>query len=149
KTADQCLAAAKVLPFSNEGYVVVDSNWKRVKIKSPAYVAVSHLKGITTTARFIEIIKLNEQAELLSYYPEFKKTIDEIQTKIKKVGEQLQKRILELEKQKFETQKDFALVVKDLPCSGFYFMWYRDKNLDAIDWLMSQYADKICQIIDK
>jgi hypothetical protein len=35
----------KDMVWHDEGYVVVDANFNRVKIKNPAYVAVHHLKG--------------------------------------------------------------------------------------------------------
>jgi hypothetical protein len=33
----------------DEGYVIVDANFNRVKVKKPAYVAVHHLKGKSTS----------------------------------------------------------------------------------------------------
>jgi len=37
------VAAAEALPFDEEGYVVVDANWHRAKVKSLAYLQVHHL----------------------------------------------------------------------------------------------------------
>ena len=84
KSLEDCIEMAKNLPFSEEGYVVVDKYWKRNKIKSPAYVAAHHLKnnGIITKVRIIALIRLNEQKEFLVYYPEFKDTFDEVENKI-------------------------------------------------------------------
>lgn len=44
KTLDDTIEASKRLnPVESEGYVIRDDSWNRVKVKSPAYVALSHL----------------------------------------------------------------------------------------------------------
>lgn len=45
---DDCIEAAKALNtkisvVENEGFVVVDKNWHRIKIKSPSYIAFHHV----------------------------------------------------------------------------------------------------------
>ena len=73
KTLDECVNATKELPWDDEGYVVVDKNFNRVKIKSIAYVAAHHLKnnGVMSYARAIELARANEIAEVVAYFPEF------------------------------------------------------------------------------
>src|SRR5690606_13664662 len=44
-TLEDCLWATERMLFSEEGYVVVDNQYNRVKIKSPNYVAAHHLKN--------------------------------------------------------------------------------------------------------
>lgn len=54
---------ANQMPSNEEGYVVCDNNFNRVKIKSPAYVAAHHLKSSNKTHDIIEIFKKNEFEE--------------------------------------------------------------------------------------
>lgn len=77
---DDCLKATFKMGFDEEGFVVVDDNWNRVKIKSPSYVAAHHLKenGNVNRKRILEIIEANEMNEFLSYFPEYGKYIDEL-----------------------------------------------------------------------
>ncbi len=71
KSLDDCLKAALELnPVQNEGYVVVDGNFNRIKIKSPKYVALHHIKSNFSERRMLELIRLGEVTELLSYFPE-------------------------------------------------------------------------------
>ena len=149
KCLDECLNLAKELPFDNEGYVVVDKNFNRIKIKSYAYVRAHRLlnNGILTTLKFIELIKMNEQHELLGYYPEYKKNIDEIEKKVNFVAKDIECKLSEIKKQTFETQKDFALAVKDLPFYGFYFAWKKNENLTAKEWLWGLTSDRIEQAV--
>lgn len=80
-TLEDCLKATEQMGYDEEGFVVVDKNWNRVKIKSPAYVAAHHLKnnGAVSRKRILEIIEQGEQDEFLGYFPEYKKYFDEIE----------------------------------------------------------------------
>lgn len=61
----------------NEGFVVVDKNWNRIKIKSPLYLQSHYLKGNGLTfKRCLEIYMSNEMDEYLSYFPEQKEAFD-------------------------------------------------------------------------
>ena len=145
RTLNDCLSAAAKLPFNNEGYVVVDKNFNRVKVKSPEYVRVHRLgnNGVITIARIIEIIRQNEQAEFLTYYPEYKSLIDEVNGKIDNLIAYLKQKIDLFSKQTFETQKDFAAAVADLPLNVFYFKWFKNRELSSKEWVWQQSNDKI------
>jgi len=62
-------------PATKEGFVVRDTQFNRVKIKSIQYVALSHLsiKGkLNVNARhMLQIVRCNEDSEFLSYFPEY------------------------------------------------------------------------------
>lgn len=66
--------------YKHEGLVAVDQDYNRVKIKSPAYLAVSYLRvnGEVTRKRIIDIILMGEDKEFLSYYPQYTKYFEEI-----------------------------------------------------------------------
>lgn len=63
------------MPWSEEGYVVVDKKFNRVKIKNPAYVAIHHLKDSTALYNILTIVKSNEIEEFASTFPERKDEI--------------------------------------------------------------------------
>lgn len=117
------LDAARELPYSEEGYVVVDKTFNRIKIKSPSYVAVHHMKnnGIVSAKRILHIIMSNEKDEFLSYFPEFEKYFGPIEKKYKRVVSEANQLIDYVMSRNFETRKDYALMVKDNPFSGFFF----------------------------
>lgn len=89
---DAVLSAANALNTNNdkiiedEGFVVVDSKWRRVKIKSPLYLSAHYLKGNKLSFnRCLDIIIHNEEDEYLSYFPEQKCAFDAVHDTIKKV----------------------------------------------------------------
>ena len=63
------------MPWSDEGYVVVDANFNRIKIKNPAYVAVHSLKGKSAEHNIMEIIVTNEIEEFAAVFPERKEEV--------------------------------------------------------------------------
>ena len=82
-TIDACLSAAEALdPIKQEGFVVVDANFHRVKIKSPRYVMLHHMKGEATPRRAIELWQTGECDELLTHFPEFRPVIEPVHDKL-------------------------------------------------------------------
>jgi len=80
-TLEECIETANELPFNEEGYVVVDDKLNRVKIKSPAYLAIHHLKGegIVSEKRALDLIRMNEHKEFLYYYDEYTDFFDDLE----------------------------------------------------------------------
>jgi len=71
-SADACQSAAEALaPLEQEGFVVRDAQWNRVKIKSPRYVALHHMRDGFSERRMLELVRRGEGPEFLTYFPEF------------------------------------------------------------------------------
>lgn len=84
------------MPWSEEGYVVVDDNFNRAKVKNPAYLAVHHLKGKTAEHNILTIVKTNEIEEFIATFPERKEELlklkvnyDLLLAKLKSVWDEL------------------------------------------------------------
>jgi hypothetical protein len=114
--------AAK-LPQMDEGYVVVDAAFNRVKVKNPAYLAILHLKEASSSSvkALVQLVLKNEGSEFLTYFPEFKEQYDRISAAI----DSLKGRILDVwnKTKDIEVQKDFALAVvaSGVPFTGVLF----------------------------
>ena len=82
-SVDECVAAAKALPDDEEGYVVVDKDFNRIKIKSPRYIQLHYMAGnqIWSPSRVMDIIRDNEVSEYVAYFPKFKVAFDAIKAK--------------------------------------------------------------------
>lgn len=80
---DECVEAAKVLPEDAEGYVVVDAQFNRIKVKSPRYIQLHYMAGNQTWSptRVLEILRANEVAEYVVYFPQFKAAFDVVKAK--------------------------------------------------------------------
>lgn len=128
----ECLAAAEALnPLEQEGFVVVDANFNRVKIKSPRYVILHHMKGDATPRRAIELWQTGETGELLAHFPEMAAAIAPIQEQLDGIAVQSAKDFAKNLPR--PTRKEFALAVKDLPWSAVLFRMLSDVPSDERD----------------
>jgi hypothetical protein len=140
--------------WHDEGYVVVDGNFNRVKIKNPAYVAVHHLKGKSAEHNILTIVKSNEIEEFASTFPDRKEELyklkanyDLLVDKLKLVWDELTpykpKTIESSEKKKF-AQGVFEVCgkhnVKNF--TGLYF-GLNDGKVSSVEDFMIKYDDKV------
>lgn len=110
----ELVTMANSLPGLQEGFVVVNNKTReRVKIKSLTYVQLHHLRGegVPSMGRMMTLVLQGETEEVLTYFPEFQQYITPIEQALEAMlgdAEQLYAASLHL-----ESQKDFALAVKD------------------------------------
>ena len=94
-------------PLKQEGYVVCDGNFNRVKIKHPGYVALHHAKDGLNPKAFLEIARKGEVSEVLTAFPEFKPMLDEMTEKVSSYTTEIDLAYNAIKH--IEVQKDFAL----------------------------------------
>lgn len=128
QSLEECIDAAKKLNVpgqlvKSEGFVVVDKNWKRIKIKSPEYVLVHHIlpNGEISDEKIISNIRNGEIDEILVYIPSLQKRVDMWKDKINNFELQFKHYIIDCEielQQMYESyldieksyiRKDFAI----------------------------------------
>lgn len=119
-TIEDCLQAAAALnPLHQEGFVVVDASYNRVKIKSPRYVILHHMKGEATLRRAIQLWQTGEAAELLSHFPELSSTITPVHEDLDAIAAQAVRDFAEYMPR--ASRKEFATAVKDRPWASVLF----------------------------
>ena len=155
---DECVEAAKVLPDSEEGYVVVDKDFNRIKVKSPRYIQLHYMAGnqIWSPTRVMDIIRDNEVSEYVAYFPKFKVAFDAIKAKYDAYVNELDEvkeaidNLLEIEWNM--SKKDFAKWVFTIntirPYSGFAFAYFdsvyaKTKKDDALVRSVDEYLAKM------
>lgn len=81
---EDCLKATEQMTYNEEGYVVVDKNWHRIKVKSPAWKEVSKIRGdgILTKKKIITIIENGLIKETLEFYPEWEEYINKVKREL-------------------------------------------------------------------
>jgi len=110
-------------PMEQEGYIVRDASGARIKVKSPAYVAIHHLKDGMGPRRFLEIARTGETSEFLVHFPEYEEEYTKYKTLVDDLISSLEA-LYETVKD-IEDQKTFALAVKDSPGCGTLFQMRR------------------------
>jgi hypothetical protein len=138
KSIEDCIKAAEALnPLENEGFVVVDANFNRVKIKSPAYVMLHHAKDSLSKKRMCEVIRKGESSEFglaLNSFPELRKVFDEVFEK--DANCRLTAFMAYQSIKDIENQKEFALEANKYPFASILFQM-RKTGLSAAQCLAS------------
>ena len=131
---DEVIEAARNLPTLDEGYVLrvvlEDGRVWRIKCKNPSYLAVAHLRenGVIGLRRIASLVMMGETEEYLSYFPE-----DECSfTPLAEAKERMMQEIHSLweANKDLESQKDFALAVKDSAVASILFSMRKGKSME-------------------
>ena len=153
RSVDECIKAASELDVNAEGYVVVDKDFNRVKIKSPTYVALHHMRnnGVLSYERGIEIVRGNELGEVLTYFPEFKPHLEKIKNAYDSLIASLNESWLaynQLDPFIIETRKDKAIwIQKNFKVPAVGFMLIDDKVESVADWAKQVPAKNLVKIL--
>jgi hypothetical protein len=162
---DDILLSMTDLPYSEEGYVVCDDNFKRIKVKNPTYVAMHHLKGKMNAFNIMELVKSNEVDEFIATFPERTEEINNLyktyedficflDTELDKLYNLLIKPNLS---EISNIRKEYALAVLNL-CSkeaelnfakGFFFSAIDKKVSNAREWLQKTDNKSLYNILIK
>ena len=135
---DDCIKAAELKTWDDEGFVVADAYNNRVKIKSPAYVLAHFMRNnnVITRKHIIRVILENETAEFLCYAADYKDVLEETQELMNtyinignKLAEACRTTVTILHK------GDYARLVKTFPAifQGLLFMNY-DRDVTAEEY---------------
>ena len=140
---------AKELRYCEEGYVVKDAEYRRIKVKRPAYVAVSHLISGMNEKRLLELIRMNETEEFLTYFPEYSGDIKSVQHKISELIHYLEQVIDEkIMPINYSTRKEYADMAMKTKYPAFCFQFLDGKICSPQDWVWSMTNDKVLEQIN-
>jgi|AntRauMFilla1563_2_1112583.scaffolds.fasta_scaffold00207_20 T4 RnlA family RNA ligase len=141
------------MPWTDEGYVVVDGYHNRIKIKNPAYLAVHHLKSKTGEHNILGVVKTNEIDEFGATFPErleeikklkanYDKLISDLNSTWEEIKTSLPKNITKQEQKKF-AMKVFEISKKMgvAEFSGLFFS-LKDKKVESVSEFMFNYDNK-------
>ena len=110
---------ANLDPKLQEGFVVVDDRFNRIKIKSPLYVAIHNSASSLSSSKLLQIHLQGEAAEFLTYLPQWKSLYEEMKEKIARLSNSVEK-----EHQKYsqiQSQKEFAIAIAQSKYKSFLF----------------------------
>lgn len=133
KSIEQAHTSFDTIGPLDEGFVFYNpKTCERVKVKSPAYVAIHHLRdnGNINPKRVCELVFLNETDEYLTYFPEDFKHFEPWMNAFESFKNEVHSKF-ELFRN-LESQKDYALQVKDFPYSGIMFALRQGKDMAEI-----------------
>jgi hypothetical protein len=149
---DDCLKAAEMKTWDDEGFVVVDENNNRVKIKSPAYVLAHFMRNNNTITRrhLIRVILENEVAEFMCYAADYKDSLQETQ-RLMNAYHYIGNRLADIYRTTATIlhKGDYARMVKTAPAifHGLLFMNY-DRDVTAQEYTAKWSENKWEEYLD-
>lgn len=143
QTLDEVVATFdKLDPLQTEGYVIVDANLNRIKVKHPGYVALHHMRGDGYgPRRILEVLRRGEAAEVVANFPEWKDDFDIMQHRLADLIAHLE---AEYERLKdIPLQKAFALEALNTRLSPALFSVRSGKSLSIRDFVHKMNVDSL------
>lgn len=123
----EVIAASEALPWNEEGYVVCDNEFNRVKIKSPKYVSAHYLRSNNTISyeRLLDVVREGEEAEFLIYASDYKEYLEKVKAIYNNMIFLLKEEMKIINPDMFATRKDYALEVlkRERWMQGFLFKY--------------------------
>ena len=136
---------ATMEPLKQEGYVIVDEQFNRIKVKHPGYVAIHYLKDGCSRRRLVEIVQAGEFGEFLAYFPEWEKEFTAIQDGIHAMVAALEAKYERIKGA--ESQKEFALEAVKTKCSAALFMLRAGKVKTIREYISKMRPDHVLTAI--
>lgn len=124
---EQIMKTAETLqPNEHEGYIVRDAAFNRVKVKAPQYVALHHVANGNSPRRLLEMVRMNESAEWLAYFPNLRADHDAVKQKYNTLLDRVAAAYAPIKD--IAVQKDFAMAAKNHPFSAALFRMRQGKT---------------------
>ena len=147
---EDLIKMASELKYCEEGYVIKDAAYRRIKVKSPAYVAVSSLISGMNEKKLLELLRTNEVGEFLTYFPEYQPDINILKEKLEAFAQYLDHIIEEkITQVNYESRKDFAEMAVQTKYPAFFFNYYDNKIKTTKEWIWSLSNDKIIEHLER
>jgi hypothetical protein len=123
-------------PLEQEGYVVVDLDFRRIKVKHPGYVLAHQLRGSWSPRAALEAVRKGELPELAAHFPEMKEQLAGIQLALDGLRHQLEtdyERLKDL-----QPQKAFALEAVQCPLQGAPLFCLRNGKTPSVSAFLAE-----------
>lgn len=149
-TLQTAIEVVKNFPFTKEGFVAVDKDYNRIKIKSPAYIRASYLRinGTITPKRIIDIIQQHEEKEFLNYYPIYQNDFNNIQQKYKQLENLIKETIVELITKPVQSSYEICQRYNNEPLKKYLALnWW--KNEIILNWISHYTTEELLKIFEQ
>lgn len=149
---EDCIAMAKTFDFTQEGFVVYDKDYHRIKVKSDDYIRVHRLanNGSLTRERAVDLVRMNEIEEFLNYCPQYTDYIRDTQRRLAMFRNDIlfNVNMALIEKMDCGTRKEFAAVAKTFRYPMIWFKVYDTPHFDVDQWIMELSTSKLAQFLE-
>ena len=148
KSLSEILKTFDNMPFSEEGYVIVDKYFNRIKVKNPSYVLAHAIKGKTGSYHAITIVKNGEIDEYVSLFKDMEEELLDLKMRFDNLLTGLECAYYILQLKDCSSRKEYANEVFKL-CkllnynlfTGLFFSLY-DGKIKTVREYLNDFDDK-------
>lgn len=150
-TLEDCLKYVVTMTRDEEGFVVRDKNFNRMKIKSPEYLIAAQLRnnGAITTKRIIRMMQNNTIDDFMAYCPAYQDRAQKVIDTIYSIASMLEDEWKKYYERAFDNRKTFAALVQQSPYKSFLFAKLQNTNLAGIEYIMDRPVKQIKNMIER
>lgn len=146
---DACIDAVNNMTRDEEGFVVVDKDFRRIKIKSPEYLLASRMRnnGAITTKIVLQLLKENKLDDFVAYCPDYLEFVEDVCQKFLKLEKNYKKAWNEISSVTFASRKEFAMAACKSPYKEYLFKKYDNNQLTAREFLFNMSFSKLVDLV--
>jgi hypothetical protein len=133
-------------PLSMEGYIGVDAKFNRQKIKSPAYVALHHMRDSLGSQKALVTVALNGEIDEVGVaFPEYLDSLKDAKARIYDLVVELETAYDKIKH--IPVQKDFALEATKTRCSSALFSVRGGKSSSIRSHIQNMNIDSVMNLL--
>lgn len=142
QTLEDCLEAVAAMGADEEGFVIRDKQFNRIKIKSPEYLIASRIRnnGAITAKHILELLRADRLDDFLAYAEDYKGFVDNIVNgyfNLIQAYRDIVAKVFFSEEYDIVNKRDLALQTAHLPAHlrSFLFALYDHKTESPSMWV--------------
>lgn len=149
KTLEDCINAVNQMTKDEEGFVVVDKDFHRIKIKSPEYLLAAHARnnGAITTKTVLSLLKEDKIDDFLGYCPDYADFVKEVCSQFVELAKRYETEWNKYKPIASKPRKEFALAVCTSPYKEYLFLKYEGAQIGAKELLLSKPLSKLADLV--
>lgn len=149
-TLEDCLTYVNNMTKDEEGFVIKDKFFNRIKLKSPEFLIAFHCNnnGVITIKRVVDMMKNNQIDDFLAYAPQWRSFVYDIQRRLFVLADRYEEGYYATAP-KVHNKRELAdeVAMYDGNEKAFIFRKYNNPSLIAIDYIMELPTSKIKDLI--
>ena len=130
---DECIRNANEMSKDNEGFVVVDDCYNRIKVKSPEYLRAAKLNNNNriTIKRVVEMMREEQLDDFIAYCPQHEEMVNKVIGALKEMEEECVKEWEEVKEFAHKEKKEFVSIVKDKGAKWPNYLYWKYSNSEG------------------
>ena len=139
---DECIRNANEMSKDNEGFVVVDDCYNRIKVKSPEYLRAAKLNNNNkiTIKRVVEMMREEQLDDFIAYCPQHEEMVNKVIGALKEMEKECAKEWDEVREFACKEKKEFVSIVKDKGAKWPNYLYWKYSNSEGAP---SQFFNKM------